>query len=126
MIVNIMIATDSSAPPARRAPLALLTVREVAFALGCGRTSVYGLIARGELPTVKVGRLTRIPVSAVAEFVSRGVAGEGLGSPMRQGPATGETRNKAAGAIGGGQALLFDDAHPEGPPGHAPGSRSRR
>ena len=49
----------------------LLDVREVAALLGCGRTLVYGMIQRGELPVVKLGRLTRIPVSALADFVSR-------------------------------------------------------
>ena len=47
----------------------LLDVKEVASLLGCGRTYVYGMIQRGELPVVKLGRLTRIPVRAVAEFV---------------------------------------------------------
>ena len=49
----------------------LLDVREAASLLGCGRTFVYGMIQRGELPVVKLGRLTRIQVSALAEFVSR-------------------------------------------------------
>ena len=49
----------------------LLNVNEVASALGCGRTYVYGMIQRGELPVVKLGRLTRIQVSTLAEFVSR-------------------------------------------------------
>lgn len=49
----------------------LLDVREVGEALGCGKTYVYELIARGELRTVKLGRLTRIPAGAVAEFVCR-------------------------------------------------------
>ena len=49
----------------------LLDVREVGDALGCGKTYVYELIARGELQTVKVGRLTRIPAVALAEFVCR-------------------------------------------------------
>ena len=52
----------------------LLDVKEVASVLGCGRTYVYGMIQRGELPVVKLGRLTRIPVRAVAEFVE--AAGE--------------------------------------------------
>ena len=49
----------------------LLDVREVCEALGCGKTYVYELIARDELLTVKLGRLTRIPVASLVEFVDR-------------------------------------------------------
>lgn len=49
----------------------LLDVLEVGEALGCGKTYVYELIARGELLTVKLGRLTRIPAASLAEFVCR-------------------------------------------------------
>ena len=47
----------------------LLSVNEVASLLGCGRTYVYGMIRRGELPVVKLGRLTRVPRCAVEEYV---------------------------------------------------------
>ena len=53
----------------------LLDVREVGEQLGCGRTLVYQLIARGELPVVKLGRLTRIPASALETFVARRLEG---------------------------------------------------
>ncbi len=52
----------------------LLDVKEVASLLGCGRTYVYGMIQRGELPVVKLGRLTRVPRRAVEEYVD--AAGE--------------------------------------------------
>jgi len=51
----------------------LLDVREVAALLGCGRTLVYGMIQRGELPVVKLGRLTRVPRCAVDQYVLRGL-----------------------------------------------------
>ena len=107
----VMIATDTRAL-ARRMPIALLTVREVAFALGCGRTSVYALIARGEIPTVKVGQLTRVPVSAVAQFVSRGVAGACVDTPMPSSPAEREADRRAARTNEHVQGSLFDDAAP--------------
>lgn len=63
---------DVSGPRDRQpSPKLLLDVREVGEALGCGKTYVYDLIASGELPTVKLGRLTRIPAFALAEFVDR-------------------------------------------------------
>jgi excisionase family DNA binding protein len=48
----------------RTGPL-LLTVVQVAEALGVGRTLVYELIARGELETVHIGRTTRVPARSV-------------------------------------------------------------
>jgi excisionase family DNA binding protein len=47
----------------------LVNVNEAAHLLGCGRTFIYGMIQRGELPVVKLGRLTRIPTRALTDFV---------------------------------------------------------
>ena len=49
----------------------LLNVRQVATALGCGRTYVFELLASGELPMVKLGRLTRIPASALLDLIAK-------------------------------------------------------
>ena len=57
----------ATSPPAKL----LLDVREVGEALGCGKTFVYELIARGELRKVKLGRRTKIPAACLAEFVYR-------------------------------------------------------
>jgi excisionase family DNA binding protein len=38
--------------------------------LGVGRTTIYKLIRSGDLPIVKIGRLTRIPVAALDEFIA--------------------------------------------------------
>lgn len=63
---------DLTGPPgAASSPKLLLNVGEVGEALGCGKTRVYELIARGDLPTVKMGRQTRIPTVALAEFLCR-------------------------------------------------------
>jgi len=63
----------------------LLTVTEVAHRLGCGRTLVYDLIGSGQLETVKLGRLRRVPTEAVDVLVRqlRAVSGSGLGDPSR-------------------------------------------
>ena len=37
----------------------------------CGRTFVYELISAGELETVKLGRLRRVPVAALDALVER-------------------------------------------------------
>lgn len=41
--------------------LLLLTVPETARLLRIGRNTVYELVARGELPAVRLGRVIRIP-----------------------------------------------------------------
>ena len=62
---RLAIQTDT---PTQRGGL-LLNVIQVADALNCGRTLVYQLIATGELPVVKLGKLTRIPAEALEDFV---------------------------------------------------------
>lgn len=47
----------------------LLTAEEVAEVLNIGRTRVFELIYSGQLRSIKIGRLRRIPVDAVREFI---------------------------------------------------------
>ncbi|WP_340559407.1 excisionase family DNA-binding protein [Streptomyces sp. GSL17-111] len=51
--------------------LALLTVEEAARRLGIGRTVCYRLIGSGDLESVTVGRLRRVPAEAIPEYVAR-------------------------------------------------------
>jgi excisionase family DNA binding protein len=48
----------------------LLTVEEAAKRLRLGRTLVYRLISSGELESVKVGRLRRVPAECLPEYVA--------------------------------------------------------
>jgi excisionase family DNA binding protein len=48
----------------------LLTVEEAAKRLRLGRTLVYRLISLGELESVKVGRLRRVPAECLPEYVA--------------------------------------------------------
>lgn len=57
-------------PPAR----VLLTVEEAAERLGMGKTKVYSFVMSGELESVRIGRLRRIHVDAIAAFAARLVA----------------------------------------------------
>jgi excisionase family DNA binding protein len=50
---------------------ALLTVPEAMAALRLSRAAVYDLIRSRELTSVKIGRSRRVPVSAIAEYVTR-------------------------------------------------------
>jgi excisionase family DNA binding protein len=48
----------------------LLTVEEAARRLRLGRTLVYRLISSGQLESVKVGRLRRVPAECLPEYVA--------------------------------------------------------
>jgi excisionase family DNA binding protein len=48
----------------------LLTVEETARRLRIGRTLVYQLISSGELESVKVGRLRRVPAECLPAYVA--------------------------------------------------------
>jgi excisionase family DNA binding protein len=47
----------------------LLRVEEAAELLGIARTLMYRLLLDGEVESVHVGRLRRVPVAAVEEYV---------------------------------------------------------
>jgi excisionase family DNA binding protein len=58
------------------APPLLHTPEEAAERLRCGRTTVYELMASGELESVKVGRLRRVPAVSLVAYVDRLRSGE--------------------------------------------------
>lgn len=47
----------------------LLTPEQAAEQLGVGRSKVYELIGTGELESVKIGRLRRVPADAPRAYV---------------------------------------------------------
>lgn len=47
----------------------LLTAKDVQEVLGLSLSKVYDMMARGELPTLSVGRLVRVPRSALAAWI---------------------------------------------------------
>ena len=49
----------------------LLTVEEAAQRLALGRTTVYALLKDGQISSVRIGRLRRIPVEALAAYTAR-------------------------------------------------------
>ena len=52
----------------------LLTVPETARLLRISRNLAYELVARGELPAVRLGRVIRIPRSELDDWLERSVA----------------------------------------------------
>jgi excisionase family DNA binding protein len=49
----------------------LLTVKEAACVLGIGRTLMYSLVMSGEVESVPIGRLRRIPAECLPEYVAK-------------------------------------------------------
>lgn len=48
----------------------VLTIEEAARRLGIGRTTMYALIKNGDIRTVTIGRLRRVPVRCLDDYVS--------------------------------------------------------
>jgi excisionase family DNA binding protein len=57
----------------------LLTAEEAAEQLGIGRTLMYKLIAHGEIDSIRIGRLRRVPTAAIQDYASRRVTGNRTG-----------------------------------------------
>jgi excisionase family DNA binding protein len=53
--------------------------------LGVGRTTVFELMAAGELESVKIGRARRIPADALRAYVERLRAAQSRPTPTRPG-----------------------------------------
>lgn len=64
-VINVTVQSDERL---------LLTVAEAAARLGIGRTFMYQLLSGGEVTSVHVGRLHKVPVSALKEYVERSAA----------------------------------------------------
>jgi excisionase family DNA binding protein len=60
-----------SAQPEVTGQRLLLTVSEAAQRLGIGRSLLYELLADGQVESIHVGRLRRIPTDALAEYIDR-------------------------------------------------------
>jgi excisionase family DNA binding protein len=76
----------------------LLTPEEAGERLGVGRTQIYALLRRGELLSVRIGRLRRIPVAALQRYVAELTAAAEAGEARSGAGATARRRDR------GGQA----------------------
>ena len=47
----------------------LLKAKEVAAILGLGRSKVYEMTERGELPVVRIGTAVRVPLGALMKWI---------------------------------------------------------
>ena len=67
----------------------LLTVEEAARRLGIGRTLAWRLVRSGDLPSIRLGRLVRVPQSALQVWLDRRSNGTG-----RQRPGSGDAAER--------------------------------
>lgn len=65
------------------APRVLLSVEAAAEQLSISRTRVYALIKTGDLVSVRVGRLRRVPADALTQFTARLLADQHPARPAR-------------------------------------------
>jgi excisionase family DNA binding protein len=49
----------------------VLTIEQAAKRLGIGRTLMYALVTSGEVESVTIGRLRRVPADCITEYVNR-------------------------------------------------------
>ena len=61
--------TDTA--PFQPMPVALVTINQAATALQVSSRTVYRLIELGELKPIKIGRLSRIPVSQIYSWIEK-------------------------------------------------------
>ena len=52
----------------------LVTVAEASVLMGISRSLLYSLVMRGEVPSIKIGRARRIPVSVIDEWIAKQLA----------------------------------------------------
>ncbi len=62
-------SVQPSAQPPAFSNRALLRVPEAAEYLGVSRTLIYMMIRSGEIPVVRMGRSTRVPLSALNDLL---------------------------------------------------------
>lgn len=60
--------TDTDQTPT---PRVMLTAEQAAEALGIGRTTMYALIKAGEIQSIRIGRLRRVPADAIDAYTQR-------------------------------------------------------
>jgi excisionase family DNA binding protein len=62
--------TEERTSPPGNEPRIVLTVEEAAQRLRIGRTLMYALVKRGDVESVTIGRLRRIPLDALYRYVA--------------------------------------------------------
>jgi excisionase family DNA binding protein len=58
----------------------LLRVEEAAEVISLSRAKVYELLAKGDIPSITIGRSRRIPVSAIKNWIEAELASQSMNS----------------------------------------------
>ncbi|MFJ6434689.1 helix-turn-helix domain-containing protein [Streptomyces sp. NPDC091416] len=66
--------------PTGDSTLVALTVTEAARRIGIGRTKLYEYVSSGEIASIKIGSLRRIPAEAVNDFLARRLTATDFGA----------------------------------------------
>ena len=64
-----------------QAPRVMLSLDQAAKCLSVGRSTMYELINSGEIESVHIGRLHRVPADCLHEFVERCRRQSSIGEP---------------------------------------------
>lgn len=64
-------------------PLVVSAWPDTGKLLGLGRNAVYAAIARGEIPSIRIGKRILVPKAALDRMLAGAVAGEVLNRPRR-------------------------------------------
>ena len=64
-------SVSSAAPVIRPTDRLLLRPIEAAEMLGIGRSTMFAMIAKGEIPTVRFGRAVRVPLAQLKAWLSK-------------------------------------------------------
>mgnify|MGYP001801280750 CR=1 FL=1 len=62
--------TDLNEPPPKHAPIAV-SPDDAARHAGIGRTTLYAALAKGDLPSIKIGTRRLVRVDAIREWLAR-------------------------------------------------------
>jgi len=60
---------EENIPIAEKTPSRLLNAQDIAEALNIGLSTVYLLLERGELPSIRIGRSVRVRPQDLDEFI---------------------------------------------------------
>lgn len=78
-VVQLLASNEPATVPEPREPATasvMLTVEEAAEQLRIGRTTAWNLVKSGELRSVSIGRLRRVPAAAVQAYAEQLLAAD--------------------------------------------------
>ena len=82
-VCNLLCTAADGAPYDKKEGMSadklLLSPDETCDIIGVRRSKLFDLLKRGEIPSIKIGRLRRIPAEGLRTYVERQLAAQGGG-----------------------------------------------